>query len=121
MAIKSNGFSRNFSVCTVPSALQPTIGGLAFGRGNTIVRTGAKLSNSRKTFREHTPRLTPKSFVVGSAFLDIPHKFSDLVQHSKQPERYFVHKSVFQVVKCQVSVLYAYYLFVSFVFTANFY
>ena len=29
------------------------------GRGNTKVRTGDKLSNSHKTFCEHTPRLTP--------------------------------------------------------------
>jgi len=31
-----------------------TVGGLAFGRGNAKARTGDKLSNSRKTFREHT-------------------------------------------------------------------
>jgi len=30
---------------------------LAFGRGSTKARTGDKLSNSRKTFCEHTPRL----------------------------------------------------------------
>ena len=65
MAIKSNG---NFSVCTVPSALQPTVGGLAFGRGNAKARTGDKLSNSRKTFREHTPRLTPNRLLAVRAF-----------------------------------------------------
>ena len=39
--------------------LQPTVGGLAFGRGNAKARTGTKLSNYRKTFREQTPRMTP--------------------------------------------------------------
>ena len=38
--------------------LHLTFGGLAFGRGNAKARTGDKLSNSRKTFRENTPRLT---------------------------------------------------------------
>jgi len=48
--------------------LQLTVGGLAFGRGNTKARTGDKLPNSHKTFREHTPRLTPNR-LLGAGIL----------------------------------------------------
>jgi len=44
-----------------------TVGGLAGGRGSAKVRTGDKLSNSRKTFREHTPRLTPNRLLCAGA------------------------------------------------------
>ena len=48
--------------------LQPTVGGLAFGRGNTKARTGDKLANSRKTFREQTPRMTPNRLLAAGSF-----------------------------------------------------
>ena len=51
------------------SNLPITVGGLAFGRGNAKVRTSDKLSNSRKTFREHTPRMTPNRLLGVRAFI----------------------------------------------------
>jgi|GEM_PF-5949585 len=45
-----------------------TVGGLAFGRGNAKARTGNKLSNSRKTFCEHTPRMTPNRLLAAGFF-----------------------------------------------------
>jgi len=33
--------------------------------GNAKARTGDKLANSRKTFREHTPRMTPNRLLGG--------------------------------------------------------
>ena len=52
-------FFTSFSPLHFRYRLRATVGGLAFGRGNTKARTGDKLSNSSKTFCEHTPRLTP--------------------------------------------------------------
>ena len=43
-------------------------GDLAFGRGNAKARTGDKLSNSHKIFREHTPRLTPNRLLAAGIF-----------------------------------------------------
>ena len=51
-----------------PTVLSPACsqrcGDLAFGRGNANARTGDKLSNSHKTFREQTPRLTPNRLLA---------------------------------------------------------
>ena len=41
-----------------------TVSGLTFEQGDTKVRTGNKLSNSRKTFRERTPRMTPNRLLA---------------------------------------------------------
>ena len=46
-----------------------TVGGLVFGRGNAKVCTGDKLSNSRKTFREQAPRMTPNRLLAASVFI----------------------------------------------------
>ena len=54
---------------TILRRLQITVGGLAFGRGNAKVRTGDKLSNSRKTFREHTPRMTLNRLLGAAIFI----------------------------------------------------
>ena len=50
--------------------LRKSVGGLAFGRGNAKARTGNKLSNSRKTFREQTPSMTPNR-LLGAVLLSI--------------------------------------------------
>ena len=64
----SGRFSAFPLVFCVVRRLRPTVGGLAFGRGNAKARTGDKLSNSRKTFREVTPRLTPNRLLPAGIF-----------------------------------------------------
>ena len=55
-----------------PTVLSPACsqrcGDLAFGRGNANARTGDKLSNSLKTFRERTPRMTPNRLLAAGLF-----------------------------------------------------
>jgi len=51
-------------------------GSLAFGQGNAKVRAGDKLSNSRKTVCEQTPRMTPNRLLAVGVFTIYSHALS---------------------------------------------